>query len=675
MNIDPAHFSNMRAYGTFLQNALTGRILDVECNGDSNTRYPASTSTASDIGRGGGFAGGLAYAAAPADCGGLGILGTYGTGFLFAGAGWDSNAYLDFGVIVMNAGYRPISTKSLLVNGALSGGESSINLDAGSVTGTLFVGDKITIAGTTYTVTADNTASGNAFTGVAITPTIAGAVADNAAATVVYNDNSNGIFGHGLTQAAADIRAYWDPCNAAGNLGNSCPLTIKANVVATGQVGLQLLPGGCSLSTNRLFVNNGGGYASGTVTMNIDANGGTVTGVLVPGDQFAIGGSFSGSSRVYTISSYFKAAANAFASVTFLPELGAAVADNATMDTRPSGPRGCPVPIGDDWLFHFWIGTYSGGGGTFVPMYRPTATGTLVHFNEGSGAVVDCTRGGQSVVQRITRTILAANLPDLSDQGAQIYLSGSSNTIDASSASPVHVMGYRVENKTALGIAVSQCVEKPGKHFRQMYLAVNALTAQQRGYLSDMLVYPQVRRGLTPYLLRLINGGHNDYPSASLSLDGVNSDQSVPGFTYNFREYLRIIRAKDQAAYDGGFTTLNPANIYTVVFGPHRIADSASDPAPDWTREQAYATYRTAIAAVAAEAEFVRHSVWDIASVHTAAEWVRASYYDLAGRLHQAPEGWFRTMGVFAEETRQIERGAVEGLLGGGGSGALRIGL
>lgn len=82
---------------------------------------------------------------------------------------------------------------SPLVNGALAQGATSMNIDAGSLNGVVFAGDKFTLAGESgspqHTVTGGPyVASGNAITGITFTPPIAtGGVADNAAVTFVAN--------------------------------------------------------------------------------------------------------------------------------------------------------------------------------------------------------------------------------------------------------------------------------------------------------------------------------------------------------------------------------------------------------------------------------------------------------------------------------------------------------
>lgn len=78
------------------------------------------------------------------------------------------------------------STGSLLLNGAVAVGDTTVNLDAGSVTGTLVAGDTFVIAGNTqrYAVTGTFTASSNAFASVTILPAIVAAAADGTAVTV-----------------------------------------------------------------------------------------------------------------------------------------------------------------------------------------------------------------------------------------------------------------------------------------------------------------------------------------------------------------------------------------------------------------------------------------------------------------------------------------------------------
>ncbi len=83
---------------------------------------------------------------------------------------------------------------ALQVLGATVKGATVISLDAvdGGVTGTLAVGDTFVIAGNTqrYAVTALNTASGNAYTSVAITPPLAQDHADNDAVTVNLDNHT-----------------------------------------------------------------------------------------------------------------------------------------------------------------------------------------------------------------------------------------------------------------------------------------------------------------------------------------------------------------------------------------------------------------------------------------------------------------------------------------------------
>lgn len=86
-----------------------------------------------------------------------------------------------------------LSTTTLAVVGATAKEATTINLDAGSVTGAMNPGTVFTIAGDTtkYSVTNTVTASGNALAGVEISPPLRVAAADNAVVTVVAQSNFN----------------------------------------------------------------------------------------------------------------------------------------------------------------------------------------------------------------------------------------------------------------------------------------------------------------------------------------------------------------------------------------------------------------------------------------------------------------------------------------------------
>jgi hypothetical protein len=83
------------------------------------------------------------------------------------------------------------STGTLAVNGLTALGATTINLDAGAVTGTLVPGDTFVIAGNTqrYAITNTVTAATNAFAGVTFTPALRAAAADNAVVTVSLDDH------------------------------------------------------------------------------------------------------------------------------------------------------------------------------------------------------------------------------------------------------------------------------------------------------------------------------------------------------------------------------------------------------------------------------------------------------------------------------------------------------
>lgn len=73
-----------------------------------------------------------------------------------------------------------------LVNGALSAGATTMNIDATTLTGTLVAGDIITFSthAQTYVITTGGTASGNAMTGIVFSPGLTEAVADNTEITL-----------------------------------------------------------------------------------------------------------------------------------------------------------------------------------------------------------------------------------------------------------------------------------------------------------------------------------------------------------------------------------------------------------------------------------------------------------------------------------------------------------
>lgn len=90
---------------------------------------------------------------------------------------------------------RGTLTGSPLVNGAVSIGATTVNIDAGTLTGTVVVGDIFTVAGDTqqYVVTANATAAANAITGMAFSPAAKVAWADNAAVTFVASHAVSGL--------------------------------------------------------------------------------------------------------------------------------------------------------------------------------------------------------------------------------------------------------------------------------------------------------------------------------------------------------------------------------------------------------------------------------------------------------------------------------------------------
>jgi len=90
------------------------------------------------------------------------------------------------------------TSKAALVNGAATVGVSTINIDSGTLTGTLVVGDLFTVAGDTqqYVCTIARTASGNAITGLTFSPAAKVAWADNAVITFVASHDVAGLALH-----------------------------------------------------------------------------------------------------------------------------------------------------------------------------------------------------------------------------------------------------------------------------------------------------------------------------------------------------------------------------------------------------------------------------------------------------------------------------------------------
>lgn len=90
------------------------------------------------------------------------------------------------------------STTTLALNGAATARSTVVNIDAGSVTGTLAKGDVITFAGHSqkYAITGTKTASSNAFTAVGISPPLAVDVADNVVITLVQDTHSMNLAYH-----------------------------------------------------------------------------------------------------------------------------------------------------------------------------------------------------------------------------------------------------------------------------------------------------------------------------------------------------------------------------------------------------------------------------------------------------------------------------------------------
>ena len=90
------------------------------------------------------------------------------------------------------------TSKAALINGAATVGVSTINIDSGTLTGTLLVGDLFTVAGDSqqYVVTGNKTASSNAISALAFAPPAKVAWADNAVITFVASHDVAGLALH-----------------------------------------------------------------------------------------------------------------------------------------------------------------------------------------------------------------------------------------------------------------------------------------------------------------------------------------------------------------------------------------------------------------------------------------------------------------------------------------------
>lgn len=109
---------------------------------------------------------------------------------------------------------RGTLTGSPLINNAsVAVGDTSVPMDAGSLTGTVVVGDIFTVAGDTqqYVVTANATASGNALAAVSFAPAAKVAWADDAAVTFVASHTPNLAFQRGAFALATAPFETVDP--------------------------------------------------------------------------------------------------------------------------------------------------------------------------------------------------------------------------------------------------------------------------------------------------------------------------------------------------------------------------------------------------------------------------------------------------------------------------------
>ena len=82
-----------------------------------------------------------------------------------------------------------LTASTVKTSGATAAGATSINLSGTTLTGRLIPGDKLTISGTTYTVTEYSAAaSANAISGVKVTPAVASAITSGTSVTVTVTE-------------------------------------------------------------------------------------------------------------------------------------------------------------------------------------------------------------------------------------------------------------------------------------------------------------------------------------------------------------------------------------------------------------------------------------------------------------------------------------------------------
>ena len=109
-----------------------------------------------------------------------------------------------------------------LVNGAVAIGATTMNIDAGALTGTVVPGDIFTVAGDPqqYVATNTTTAAANAITGITFSPASVLGFADNAAVTFVATHRVNLAFNKNAIYFGSRILAG-DDTGLLGNVGNA----------------------------------------------------------------------------------------------------------------------------------------------------------------------------------------------------------------------------------------------------------------------------------------------------------------------------------------------------------------------------------------------------------------------------------------------------------------------
>lgn len=604
--ISPTNFDAPTKVGAWFREAKS-RILDCAMIGDSTLK---------------GMQFGAEYACGNgAGC--LGLFGMYAIGFLHQGSNIEGNYPFGYGTEIQSSGVVRLNTVSPLVNGAKTAGDSTVSLDAGTLTGSLTTGDKLTIThsdATTgvYTVNGTFTAASNQLNNVAITPNLTKNVNDNATVSVTYDGDR--------TAHNATLKTFWDPASKSETIGIPSPLTVQKSMGDTSQlaVGFSRTP---TVSTKTLLLDGSFTNAS-TITLKGAVDGET----LNAEDKLYVTGPFG--NAIHRVTNTTTASGGKFTNVTISPGLTGVFADNT-----PFAVGSLSLGYDDDWLWTVTYGKAGSGSGSGRPQARSAMSPyTAFAFTANTGTSINY---GASPTgwATFTREIPAATVQSKAAEGIQLFygyaaVGGLGVSADGFGecgigSNPVTIAGSKLERKNATkGLSFNALVDKAGKNSMHFYNALSALTSKEWAFWLNAVLGPQVRRGLTPKLMFIVESGPNDYSSsgAVLSTDGVNLLNTKAGYKSTIRSIVQLILdAVDNAVGDG--SVLDPANVRIVLRGTHVVADDTGE-ATHGARELWYRDVRAANAEVAAEPAY-RDTVvaFDFGKAMTKAEAVAGGWY------------------------------------------------